>query len=280
MPESVGESLNCKFEKEADPKLRHEFVGMMFAVTVAEIGLQVASLVQQKSFGEYLPAYSHLFLATIVVATSWVGWTLSRSPGARHDVTKIFQVEFVVLLIDVALVICYFVLVRSVEFDRPEKMGALAFKASTAKWLRFIFVLYFCWDLCTKGYLWWKHKTARDLDRWCPNYCVRFIPTLICLGLAWWVSACVSDDWQNAQVVLADGALIAVVLLFRSTKELASAFFPSKGNPGESTTCPLIWTTIFLIGFALMLVWASQGPPKWLGRILGSQAPAPKLLTD
>ena len=29
----------------AGPKLRHEFVGMMFAVTIGEVGLQAAALV-------------------------------------------------------------------------------------------------------------------------------------------------------------------------------------------------------------------------------------------
>src|SRR5579864_8561232 len=118
MSSAQASAIQCRYEKETDPKLRHEFVGMMFAVTVAEIGLQVASLVQQKNFSQQycIPAYVHLVLATFVVATSWVGWTLSQSPGARHDVTKIFEVEFWVLLTDMALVIFYFVLVRSVEF--------------------------------------------------------------------------------------------------------------------------------------------------------------------
>ena len=42
------------------PRLRHEFVGMMFAVTIGEVGLQVAGLVQAKHYVHYLPFYSHL----------------------------------------------------------------------------------------------------------------------------------------------------------------------------------------------------------------------------
>jgi hypothetical protein len=165
----VEPALTCKFEKETDPKLRHEFVGMMFAVTVAEIGLQVASLVRQTdfSFQLYLPAFSHLLLATIVIATSWVGWTLSQSPGARHDVSKIFEAEFVVLLIDVVLVICYFVLVRSVEFGKPEGEAKTVWSISAApeaRWVLYIFGLYFVWDFVTKVLIYRKDRAVRKGD--------------------------------------------------------------------------------------------------------------------
>jgi hypothetical protein len=70
---------------KSQPKLRHEFVGMMFAVAIGEVGLQAAALFKTGDFLRYLPAYSHLTLATIMIATSWVGWTLSVAPGARRD---------------------------------------------------------------------------------------------------------------------------------------------------------------------------------------------------
>jgi hypothetical protein len=98
------------------PKLRHEFVGMMFAVTIGEVGLQAAALVHVGHPAQFLPAYFHLVLATIVVATSWVGWSLSVAPGARQDVGGVFQWEFIVLIVDVSLVITYFILVRTVDF--------------------------------------------------------------------------------------------------------------------------------------------------------------------
>jgi hypothetical protein len=98
-----------------EPTLRHEFVGMMFALTIGEVGLQAAALVKTGHFVHYLPAYSHLLVATVMIATSWVGWSLSRAPGARLDVTGIFQWEFVILLLDVSMVITYFILVRAFE---------------------------------------------------------------------------------------------------------------------------------------------------------------------
>lgn len=101
---------------DTGPRLRHEFVGMMFAVAIGEVGVQTATLVQAYNWIHFLPAYSHLILATIVITTSWVGWTLSPSPGAGQDVRGVLQWEFIVLLVDVFLVIVYFILVKTVDF--------------------------------------------------------------------------------------------------------------------------------------------------------------------
>src|SRR5205807_1748814 len=94
---------------------------MMFAVTIGEVGLQVAAVIQARHFWHYLPAYSHLTLATIAIAASGVGWSRSLSPGAREDVEVVFQWEFVVLLLDVTLVVLYFILVRTVDFGKDKQ---------------------------------------------------------------------------------------------------------------------------------------------------------------
>ena len=57
------------------PKARHEFVGMMFAITVGEIGIKVSDLINHGHVLHFLPAYAHLLLAMVVVASSWVGRT-------------------------------------------------------------------------------------------------------------------------------------------------------------------------------------------------------------
>ena|SRR5271157_6652220 len=136
-------------KSDSDPKLRHEFVGMMFAVTIGEVGLQTASLIKAGHYLHYLPAYSHLILATVLIAASWVGWTRSPSPGARQDVGAIFSAEFLILLVDVALVILYFILVQAVDFSEgpgPSRASA----APEAFWLLWIFSLYLVWDVLTK----------------------------------------------------------------------------------------------------------------------------------
>src|SRR5689334_561351 len=98
------------------PELRREFVGLMFALAVGEVGLQMAALVQARHFTRYLPAYSHLFLALFVIAASWVGWSRTKVASARKDVHELFELAFVVLLLDTAMVVTYFILVRTVDF--------------------------------------------------------------------------------------------------------------------------------------------------------------------
>lgn len=70
-------------EGEADPKndagksIHYEFVAMLFALAVAEVALRATAIVEAHStFGKTVvdlaPGYTHLLLATIVIAASWV----------------------------------------------------------------------------------------------------------------------------------------------------------------------------------------------------------------
>src|SRR2546427_7071398 len=103
---------------EQGAALRISFVEMLFALTIAEVAVQVANVVTQGTLdSSFLPAYSHLALATAIVATSWVGWSTSKAPGAQHDLDKVFSYAFVVLSVDVLLVIFYFIIVRGVDIE-------------------------------------------------------------------------------------------------------------------------------------------------------------------
>jgi hypothetical protein len=52
-----------------------------------------------------------------VIAASWVGWSRTQVPGAKKDVNELFEWPFVVLLLDTAMVVTYFILVRTVDFS-------------------------------------------------------------------------------------------------------------------------------------------------------------------
>jgi hypothetical protein len=281
---SEDRAIECKYAKEDEPKLRHEFVGMMFAVTIGEVGLQVASLVKYEgSFHYFLPAYTHLTLATIVIAASWVGWTLSPSPGARHDVTAVFKAEFLVLLIDVALVICYFVLARSVDFQKSETGGGAEFKASAAPealWILIIFGIYLFWDFWTKivVFVFRRATGVKDDGRW-GHYLVRFIPTLGCCALAWWAFREFVDGLTASQVVIADLALLALVLFFRAAKDVTSAFWRSKGHATKSKRIFSSVMAAFLFGtFIVCLYWTKHGPTGALDDFINKVKP-PKDVT-
>lgn len=113
-----------------DP-LRYAFVEMLFALAVSQVAIHAADLVGiQSSLLEKLPGFAHLTLGLIVIAASWVGWRQSQSPGMKEQIRSLFSVRFVGLLIDVLLVILYFILVRSVEIE--QKSGATVHTSASA----------------------------------------------------------------------------------------------------------------------------------------------------
>ncbi len=235
---------------ESEPKLRHEFVGMMFAITIGEVGLQVAALVQAGHPFHYLPAYTHLFLATVMIATSWVGWSVSKAPGARLDVTAIFQWEFVVLLLDVALVITYFIMVRTVEFGKEGIAARVDPPSTLAFWIFVIFALYFVWDIITKIFIYRRKPEGA----WGRKYGSRMLPTIVCLILA----CSIRERTKGADLphyLTADVALLSLVLLFRALKDLISALVPKKKEPIEWGRAKLagFWTALCIIGLSVGL---------------------------
>jgi hypothetical protein len=262
--------LSQSVTPKSEPKLRHEFVGMMFAVTIAEVGIQTAGLVQAGNWVHFLPAYGHLVLATVVIATSWVGWTLSVAPGARRDVEKIFQWEFLVLVLDVSLVIVYFIVVRSVDF--AERNSPRVAPASTvAAWILAIFCLYLLWDVLTKIIIYWKYrdKSEKSLRRhygssWWRNQGARMVPTLVCVILAWVIRRQVGGA-DSPHRLTADFALLSLVLLFRALKEFISAWIPREPQAHSEgflkrTKWPLLWTLACVVGMAIGILWTRNWP--------------------
>jgi len=239
---------------DSEPRLRHEFVGMMFAITIGEVGLQVAALVHAGHLVHYLPAYTHLFLATVMIATSWVGWSASMAPGARLDVTAIFQWEFVVLLLDVALVITYFILVRTVEFGKEGTTPRIGTPSTLAFWMLVIFALYFVWDIITKIVIYLRDRDKKGA--WARKYGSRMLPTIVCLILA----CAIRQQTRSADLphyLTADLALLSLVLLFRALKDFVSASIPKeKGATIESSRVKFagLWTALCVLGFILGLL--------------------------
>ncbi|HZZ28462.1 MAG TPA: hypothetical protein VFE46_10715, partial [Pirellulales bacterium] len=101
------------YQAERKPEYKHEFVALMFAVAMAEIGLQAATIVKREDYWHDASGITHLILAFALVATSWVGWCKTLSPGGRDDVRQVFEREFLILMLDVLLVIAYLILIRT-----------------------------------------------------------------------------------------------------------------------------------------------------------------------
>jgi hypothetical protein len=211
-------------------ELRFVFVEMLFALTIAEVATQVATLAADGLGITQAPSsYSHLFLAIIVVAASWIGWKNSEAAGNKLPVEEIFSLGFWVLLLDVALVIFYFILVRGAEKSINGVVTPSV--ANETKWILIIFIGYFVWDVLTKAVPHVEHKSLRKRlfgqELWGRGWI-----SFTCVALAvliWFVSRGVSTQ---AGVVLTDVSLIALALLFRSLKQWATWWKKKKtGDP-------------------------------------------------
>src|SRR5437764_275970 len=99
---------------------------MLFALTMGELAREAAGLIEVASLRVAPSSYSHLVLAFILITASWVGWSSSLAPGNRLRVVSIFSWSFAVLVLDVLLVICYFIIVKGVEKPQAGTITASA----------------------------------------------------------------------------------------------------------------------------------------------------------
>jgi hypothetical protein len=264
-------------EPDKEPRLRHEFVGMMFAVAIGEVGLQTATLIQAHRWVHFLPAYCHLALATLIIATSWVGWTLSPSPGARRDVKRVLEWEFILLLLDVILVIFYFILVKSVDITEGPEIHLNASAAPESFWICVIFGAYLAWDILSK-YVMQRGMKSSGSSSYSSDM-LRIIPTLTCFILALVIKSLV-EGADPPHVLAADFALISLVLFYRAAKDLMSALFPKPEVPGNLVRSrkywSVAWSVLFGLGILFGILWTRLWPiPQSIAAEI-QKAPSPK----
>jgi hypothetical protein len=200
------------------PELRITFVEMLFALTVAEIAVQGAEVAKLDLQSKLLPVVSHLLLALIVVATSWIGWARSPSAANKVDLEPVFSWSFMVLLLDVLLVVFYFILVRGVEIVR-DSSGVVILPSAyhESLWILLIFVGYCVWDVITKAIM--KAPPGDTV----PGYWSRGWSTLACLVVSGLILCTAGRTSGTFRVVAVDVGLILLVLGFRAFKETRMA---------------------------------------------------------
>jgi hypothetical protein len=198
---------------EADDRSSNQlhltFVEMLFALAIGEVAVDAANLVSIEvesslSFRSSLPVFSHLLLATVVIAASWVGWRNSQFSGS--NIKSVFSLDFVELLTDVFLVICYFLLVRLAEVPTGSPLVVTP-NASHETWMIvLIMATYMFWDLLSC-------RTDRG------KFGKRVWASVVCLVITV-IGACVLPLHSHSAtaVVLVDVALLAIVFLFRAMK--------------------------------------------------------------
>lgn len=227
--------------------LRHAFVAMLFALTAGQIAISTADLyVIWKHADELPPTFyapvAHLFLALLIVLTSWVGWSVKslkkqsvatpkpKPPEESEEPERLkhpFGWPFIVLLIDVLLVVTYFVIVREVEITevyqgQPAIAGQPVGEYSVMKQIGdvsalgearlvvFMFFLYFLWDVV-------HDKIMRKFPLRVAAFAsvVSLIAASSVLFALWrWRS----DSPTVLSVVCGDLALVGVVMGFRALK--------------------------------------------------------------
>jgi hypothetical protein len=181
---------------------RFVFVQLLFSLAIAEVVRQLADL-HGSNWIDVLPAYLHLVLGALVIATSWMGWsTAAAVKELRAD--KVFGWPFVFLLVDLTLLAFYFILVRSVE--RPDAQGQFeASPLTELRWVAVILVGYVVWDVLTLTLI-TKQREEPFTSLGAAVYAV---------GLFFFLRD-VTSYWN---VVLVDVALITLILAYRAAKE-------------------------------------------------------------
>ena len=227
MPLSAGETMpNAASDETNGRTLHREFVGMLFALAIAQVAIEAAEIVNSPlGLKECLPAYSHLFLAATVITASWVGW--GQSKEKLTDIRNIFTRELVELALDLLLVAAYYVIVMGVELpsnasdDLPSITPSLD---NEAFWMMMVFVLYFIWDCWTKlledsdGRSYGERFPKRDEHGRIAIF-QRGWASLTFVGLAILAYCALPRGTSDpSRVILADLALLSLAILFRAMK--------------------------------------------------------------
>jgi hypothetical protein len=196
---------------------------MLFALVIAETAIQISVLAttaanaweyggvliglkavfSEENWSILAPA-AHLLLGFILISTSWVGWSRSIHRADSHDIEDIFSIPFVLLLIELLLVVLYFVLVRSVELDGQASRNdantlqgiSNSSAAPEAFWLTAVYIGYVVWDVFADGLPRYIPKDKRPYKQlplvssilvFISGFFTRCSVSLLCATAAWCV---------------------------------------------------------------------------------------------
>lgn len=244
--------------------LRRTFIGMLFALVAATIAQQIGELLfvvtggwdvaanpvkmwRNLIFGEgmLLASLSHALLTLLLVSMSWIMWSKSQAAGHRTEISTVFSKEFVILLTEFFLVVLYFAIAKTMEQNFSDYLktksistyvGEISGRPEAIQ-LMWVFFVFFVWDLLVDVIY-----SPRDMtpgmtsnkffssSQGILTYCS---VSLLCILAAWFVTTMTSSLGTPYEAVLADIALIAILLFFNIGKQLE--FYLIKLFPGEKS---------------------------------------------
>jgi hypothetical protein len=218
----VSPSTQGSSEATGDSSLHFGLIEMAFALALAEIGMRVGDFadgvfegVRDASDPQNIPFYSYLILATLLIACSWIGWGNVRR-RTKGDVETVFSWGFVELLIDLLLVVLYFVLIHVAS--PPDLNGRADYSNhlfAITSIVTSIFVVYCLWDVVSKSRLGMSVVLQRMTSTLVSlGLCLAWSTLTVWGGFVDWGKVS-KDPWY---VLCVDGGFIALVLLFRALK--------------------------------------------------------------
>ena len=210
-------------------KPQHTFVAMLFALSAASVATSAADVAllmgKEDEILSLLPAISHVVLTLLVISMSWIEWSRSIDPlSEKNPFETIVQWRFLLLLLDVGLVVLYFLLAREIETKEvfvniageSEARTILSDPSSAGeiKWSLYILFGYLLYDIAADVF---QNETKR---KWMRNAFVGCFASIVALGAVFLIKVLVPPDPTAASVVLTDMALVAVFAGFRLLKGL------------------------------------------------------------
>ncbi len=199
-------------------KLRFDFIGMAFALALGQVGIEIGEFY---SAGLSLRKYPHvlfqLLLGTYIIASSWVGWNKSRSKGNLETIDNTFGKPFLLLLIDLFLVICYFIIIKGVEKPYLEdNMNSNITAKPELFWSMVIMATYFIWDIVSKLISFNSKKFKFKVHF--KTYLKRAYQAIICFSFLIILYNNIAY-YNSYNTILIDIYILMVFILFRGLKE-------------------------------------------------------------
>jgi hypothetical protein len=224
-----------------EDKVRKDLVQVFFGLVLTQIAVYISSLVRiwDPSSPDYRAAWCHVILAFALTTTSWFGWQMSMRTARLKEEASVFQLGFVLSILDILLVTMYFLLVHKVELEGvaafPPSPGPRLTTASATAEACIITAVYFTyalWDLAR-----WFFREVK-YGAW---------PSVVCTVLAG--ISIIPATTPMPPVLSTDFFLIGVVFLFRAFKRLqkwnarhqpGARTYTLRGVPGEV----ILWVVI------------------------------------
>ena len=238
--------------------LRHTFVAMLFALAAGQIAVSASDLFlggSLQDWGTLAASFTHLLLASVVLTASWVSWSVTALDPETEPLQHVFQRPHAVLFLDVSLVILYYMIARSVEFDSDAPTTTVASAMEEARLLLLIFAVYLVWDLLHDV---WKLKSdtkRRDAFVLVSASLAAIVVAAIVLG----VYSLLEDPHNPTSVVFADIALVCTVFGFRAFKRLEEplnnwlqANAPIKDRPYPSRSWAVGLVLVYVVSLVAM----------------------------